>query len=455
MVSDMGEPMTSHADENSGIIPFGAEPTFEPAWWLDPARALLFIIVPIFCFASYANHSNYWTFKQSEDFVTTQTFALGLYSAGLMILGVIAAKLAKRREEVVSLIDQAAAFRVLTVMSWVTIAAYVVLFGTLVINFNLVIALLRGSPEASSALKDNLGRVPGLTSFVQFSIIDLSLASGLVVLGGITLPKRLRTLIWIVFGLTFLRSIFASERLALLEALSAVFLVRIAFQWRPSIWKNGAPYAGIVFVFMAFAAGEYFRSWQFYRPFYSSYLEFSLSRFGGYFSTSINNGAGQYLLFAQKSPTPEVTTGWVTKFPGLSSLFASPQMTVHDQFLATYANPEFNSPGGLYAAFLDWNFVVGSAFMVGLGLATGLIYRSFENKEIFGIMLYPVAFLGITDLIRIVYLSDTRTFPMFLGTAVAIYALKPITGLRDRLLNYRPRTAMKAASGGSLAKVAP
>ena len=407
-------------------VMLGARPTYRPAWWLDPARAVLLLIVPIFCLASYSNHSNYWTFKQTEDFVTPETFGLGLYSAGLMVLGIVIAKLGKRHEEVVTIIRYDRVIRILTMLSWVTIAAYVVLFGTLVVNYNLIIAFVRGSPEASNALKDSLGRVRGLTSLVQFGIVDIALASAVTALGSITLPKRVRVLVWTVVGLTVVRSVVNSERLALLEALAAIGIVRVAFRWKPSAWKNLAPYLGISFVFLIFSAGEYFRSWQFYKVYYSSYLEFALTRFGGYFSTSINNGAGQYLLSAKLSPTPEVTVGWVTKFPGLGDYFASNTLSVHDNFLMMYANPEFNSPGGLYGAFLDWHFPIASLFMVGLGLATGLIYRSFQNKALVGLLLYPITFLGLTDLIRVVYLLDTRTFPMFIATGIAWFALQPI-----------------------------
>ena len=187
-------------------------------------------------------------------------------------------------------------------------------------------------------------------------------------------------------------------------------------------------------VFIAFAAGEYFRSWQYYRQFYDSYFDFITQRFAAYFSASINNGAGAYLLYGRSDPTPQITVGWISRFPVLKNYLPLQDDLMLDRYLYTYANPEFNNPGGFYAAFLDFHFVVASVFMVTIGIATGMIHRSFSNKNLFGLMLYPLIFLGTTDYIRIVYISDTRTLPIFLGAIIAYRGLRPFQVPRHQLL---------------------
>jgi hypothetical protein len=416
------------------VAVIGAKPTGTLAWWLDPVRAVGFVVLPIFCFAAYFNRFNYWSFNASGDFITRQTFGLGLYSMAMLVLGMLVGKLALRRRDTVSVVDADRAARVLARIGWVTIIAYALLLGAVLTELDLVVALLRGDVSAGSELRTVIGRIPGVTSFIQFGVVYLALASALVTLSDFRLTSRMWVMTGVIFALAFLRSVLASERLALLEALAAVFLISGAYRWKPSVWRTLAPFLGIVFVFLAFAAGEYFRSWQYYRMFYGSYAEFITQRFAGYFSTSINNGAGAYLMFGQHNPHPEITVGWVTRFPGLGSLFRTDELSMMDRFLEFYATPEFNNPGGFYAAFLDYGFAVASLFMVILGTVIGVTYSAFRNKSLLGLILYPAVFLGTTDLIRIVYVTDTRALPIFLGCGIAVWALRPLRMPRETFL---------------------
>lgn len=406
------------------------------AWWLNPISAVVFIILPIFCFAAYLNQFNYVDFGSSENFVTAETFRLALFSAGLLLLGMVVGRLAIRRQDEITIIDSAQATRVLVWLGWITIVAYMLLLGTLLTRLDLVVALAQGNPASPSELRLALGRIPGVTSFIQFGIVYLALLSALVTMAGYRPTPRLRAMTVAIIVLTLMRVVFASERLALLEILAAMFVIPIAYRWRPSLWRMLAPFIGIGAVFIAFAAGEYLRSWQFYRNYYDSYWDFISQRFAGYFSTSINNGSGAYLLYGRSDPVPEITVGWITRFPGLGRLFPPPDITMLDRYLSTYATPEFNNPGGFYAAFLDYDFLGASAFMLAVGVMVGLVFRSFENKSLVGLVLYPAVFLGMTDLIRIMYLTDTRTLPIFLGTFAVARALHGRRVPRDRFLAH-------------------
>lgn len=416
-------------------VVLGAELHQPLAWWMDPIRVILFIVLPIFCFAAYYNRSNYWNYNASRDFVTSETFGLGLFSMAMLVLGTVIGRLIIRRQDTVSLIDEERATRVLVVMGWVAIVAYVLLLGTLVAHISLVLALLRGDAAAAGDLRNALGRIPGVTSLVQFGTVYLALVSTLVTMTKFRMTTRLWVMTGTIFAFAFARSILNSERIALLEAMAAAGVIPLAYRWRPSLWRNIAPYLGVLFIFLSFAAGEYLRSWQFYQMQYDSYVDFIMQRFFGYFSTAINNGAGAYLIYGRDNPYPEITVGWLTKFPVLGSLlFQQPDISIHDQFLEMYATLEFNNPGGFYAAFLDYRFPIAALFMAMLGVVIGAVYRCFQNKNLAGMLLYPALFLGTTDLIRILYISDTRTLPIFLGVAWAIYAIKPVQLPRDKLL---------------------
>lgn len=404
------------------------------AWWLDPIWAIIAIVLPIFCFAAYLNQFNYSLYNASADFVTWQTFGLAMFSAAMLLLGIAIGRGLVRRRDMIVLVDPDRATKVLQWFGWIAIVAYVLLLGTLLYRFDLVLELLRGNAAAAGLLREALGRIPGVTSLVQFGIVYLALLSALVTLAGYQMPSRIRQIALAIIVLTFLRSVLNSERLALLEILAAMFMIPIAYRWRPSALRNFAPFIGVGAVFAAFAAGEYFRSWQYYRLFYRSYLDFISQRFAGYFSTSINNGAGAYLMYGRHHPTPEITIGWISKFPGLRTFFASEDDSMMNQYLQKYATLEFNNPGGFFSAYLDYNFVVASLFMIGLGILIGSVHRSFQNGNLAGLMLYPAVFLGLTDLIRVIYIVDTRTLPIFLGTAIVFYALRPMQLPRDRFL---------------------
>lgn len=418
-----------------GALIVGLKPVTPPAWWLDPVRATVFIVLPIFCLAAYFNRFNYADFNASEDFLTPQTFGLGLFSMALLILGMTVGRSLQKRQDVVTMVDAGRAEKVLVAIGWVTIIAYALLLGTLVTQISLVLELIRGNAGAGSELRRVLGRIPGITSFIQFGMVYLALLSALVAMANYRPPLRIWVMTVTILIVTLLRALLASERLAMLEALAAMFVIPIAYWWRPSLWRGLAPLIGVILVFAAFAAGEYFRSWQYYQAFYDSYLAFISQRFFGYFSTSINNGAGAYILYGQQSPVPEITSAWVTRFPILGQIIKpTGDLSMLDTFLLTYASPEFNNPGGFYAAYLDYTFVIASAFMVLLGLVIGGVYRSFQNKTLVGLMLYPAVFLGQTDFIRLVYVADVRTLPVFLGVVIVNYALRPVAMPRHRLL---------------------
>lgn len=416
------------------------------AWWLDPIRALVFIVVPIFCFAAYLNQFNYWLYDATANFVNRETFLIALYSAAMLILGIAIGKLFVRREVMITIVDPDRCTTVLTWFGWIAIIAYLILFGTLLYRIDLVLALLRGQTGAPEALRAALGRVPGVTSLVELNIVYMALISALITLGKYRMSARIRNITIAIIVLTFMRSVLNSERLALLEILAAMFVVPAAYYWRASSLRATAPFAGVVAVFAAFAAGEYFRSWQYYQRFYDSYFDFITQRFAGYFSTSINNGAGAYLMYGKSNPTAEITVGWVSKFPGLGRFFGAEGDSMLYRYLDLYSTREFNNPGGFYSAFLDYNFFVASLFMIALGIVVGMIYRAFVNRNLLGLMLYPTVFLGITDLIRIVYLTETRTLPIFVGAIVAFRAVRPVQVPRGRFIAYASAASQRADS---------
>ena len=79
--------------------------------------------------------------------------------------------------------------------------------------------------------------------------------------------------------------------------------------------------------------------------------------------------------------------------------------------------------------------------IIGIGAVIGMVHRSFQNKTLIGMLLYPSIFLGMTDLIRIMYISDTRTLPLFLGAFIAVWAIRPVQAPRGQFFGVAAGTA--------------
>jgi oligosaccharide repeat unit polymerase len=77
--------------------------------------------------------------------------------------------------------------------------------------------------------------------------------------------------------------------------------------------------------------------------------------------------------------------------------------------LNQYANPEFNNPSGYVAAFIDYGAVGGLIFLFVIGLLAGFLYRGFCSAKPFGLLLYPIMFIGLLELPRYMYWSQGRT----------------------------------------------
>jgi hypothetical protein len=198
-------------------------------------------------------------------------------------------------------------------------------------------------------------------------------------------------------------------------------LVRILVQAAPV-------YASAVLLAL-FGASEYFRSWlNFYKGGKLSFLEFISLRLLGYYVTAINNGA---LLVERIEPTgaPFFTMRFLFRFPVLSGImgmlypyrsFASdtdPYLTILD----VGANVEFNNGDGYLLPILDYGVFGALLYWLMAGLLCGWLYRQFCRKHTLGLFVYPVAFIGITEMPRVIYWGEGRTIPALFFLSLLSY----------------------------------
>lgn len=385
---------------------------FSPPLWMNPAIIVGVFIVPLYCLASWLNHSTYRYFGARADFVTPELFLVGLSGAFFFIAGAMLGQTGPRGAGSALQIRQSKIDNALRVMGWLAIVAYLIFLSALVFQFDLVVQVLLGNRGASNVLQRNLARIPGVTSFMQLSVLGFTLLASLKSVSNYKIPSDIKQIYITLLVFAGLRVLLASERLALIEAAVAVALAPMAFRWRSSLTKSLLPIIGVLGVFILFAIGEYFRSWQYYKLIYGSYFDFVSARFFAYFSTSINNGAGIYSV--DSSHNYKMTLEWLWKFPVIGKYFAPPTSGL-SYFLNNYATNEFNNPGGLFVPFNDYGFWGGATLWVFFGIVAGVLYKDFARGGIGGLVFYPVFYLGATDLVRIFYWVNTRTFPIFLG----------------------------------------
>jgi oligosaccharide repeat unit polymerase len=277
-----------------------------------------------------------------------------------------------------------------------------------------------------------LATVPGVTTLMQLAVAAIPLA---VVFGLHRRGSLIRGLIAVAIVLAAARAVFFSERLALVElVLPLVFLA--AAPRRVSVPRVAVyALALLVAVMTFFAVTELRRTYAYTGDFSASRAS---TRFFGYYLTSVNNG--MVVVDEYPAATPLYSTGeFLWRFPvagdlrlehlpavGTLSLRyvdafgVDPERFWPQAFAAQGLDYEFNvltTPGYLAADF-GW---AGLVAIFVLGVLSGRIYRRSETSP-FHRALYGVWLVGLFELMRILYFTDTRVVPAYL-VFLAAYAI--------------------------------
>jgi hypothetical protein len=321
---------------------------------------------------------------------------------------------------------------------WLTLAGYLVWAGAAVsrgADLTLALGVLHGDKGAAYVMKEvYLGTISGVTTLTQLAMVAFVLAVLIGMAKGwrLVLPKCA-----VLFAVTIVRALMNSERLAVMELLipMVVILVRLAIMDSPRfagrLWRllRAAPAIGYTGLLGVFGASEYFRSWvNYYAGGDLGFWQFVSLRLVGYYVTALNNGA---LLVQRIDPTgaPFCTLHLAWRLPLLSgiadALYPNLPMALQDGpyliYLAREANPEFNNGGGFLLPTLDFGFTGALLYWLLCGLVCGVLYRLFQQKRPLGLMLYPVLFIGIIELTRIIYWAEGRMFlPVCVLAALAL-----------------------------------
>jgi oligosaccharide repeat unit polymerase len=390
-----------------------------------------------------------WRSPKSITGDTLLLFGCGAAALALGAMIAIAAAPPKARLSVAWPGLNESSLRLLSLCSTILTAAALVgylAFAYLIAQSGLGLSGLASNPETKI-----IGRIPGVTTLTTFGIAAV-VASTIVLVhrfSGVELFKVL-----ILVGLAIPRAFINGERLVILELVVPVVVLsaaRISSQRgvRRTLTQL-VPFIAVPLVVAMFAVFEYFRSWTRYKDSVeTSYTEFALNRLGGYYATAVNNGqlTLDHLNWPNRLPFYTIEPFWTApgirhaqlyeKLGGYPTPYAqdygdSPYLTVLRQF----GNPEFNNNTGYVTGFIDYGRIGGIVYFLLVGVVIGLLYCAFCEGKLAGLVLYPVAFLGLLELPRYMYWAMGRSVYMWIGLlAVIIFVSagramqRPITNL--------------------------
>lgn len=412
-------------------------------WWLDPAW-LFAGVIGLTMFAAYLQSKEAFELYGTPKFISTDHLLLALLAIAVFWFGSFLA----HRTGTIPRTDALPAesmdtfvVRCFWLSATLTFLGYAVWFAVGLKNgFRpgmLGEFLFTDDPLVGMELRDNyFPTVPGITTNTQFGCAAVLLGTWLYFRG----HKRVFWPTVILILMAAGRALMFSERLALIELALPGFiaLLRMRVLGRPvrplMRWSlQLAPIVGLATLVVFFGSFEYFRSWRYYQNDFDSYAEFTLWRVGGYYTTAHNNGA-MALETHEQRPLPFSTLRQLWEFPGVNrSPLSYRQLTGidhayhYERMLELYGTPELNNEGGLFQPALDFGIAGYVLFWLVAGFVGGRLYRSFLVGTLTGLTLYPLCFLAILEVPRILYLATPRSLP----TLVMLLGVIAFTSLRS------------------------
>ena len=389
-------------------------------WWITPYGLTIFFLIPIFCVIFIITKDKY--IANTYNFLSIKYFVIGLlYLILFAIWSFFGSRLKITQNKTRTLYIKPFFLDFLAVT---TICSYFIWFGKLIFNPSLVISIFLGE-GGTDGVRHYVSTTPGITTLSQLGIIYTILYLTIFFMNSNgQLSRRYHLYFISILILTLFRVIAWSERLALIEVLVPLILITVSNvnlkKFKLTFLIRYAPYLGILLLLVFFGVTEYFRSWNYYKQYYSNIVEFVLERTLNYYSTSLNNGAGIIEYATGINGYFWYSLNWLYKMPLVGEFLVDilNASSPIGSFLSTYATQEYNNPSGIYIIAYELSFYGGILYVTAFGFVTGILYRSFYEKSGLGVYLYPVFFIGILEFLRLLYLSESRVFPIILFSII-------------------------------------
>ncbi|MGF6597547.1 hypothetical protein P3T23_002264 [Paraburkholderia sp. GAS448] len=393
-------------------------------WWEDPARLVLFFILPLYALISM----NLLGGQKAIDHVYFDSF-YALAGALFLTIVMTVAALGRSAIPVAQYAPAEIPVRVLDFVFALAFGGYLIMMGGVLAHPAIILSFFNGGASAYDLLEMK-GRVVGLSTLTQATVAYVPLYFYVF-----RHPERgfnRYKLYLLVLGvLTLLRSFIFAERLALIEVALPFVLMCVRFRHGPRRSKFLAlgPVAAIVPMVGFFIANEYHRSWEtYYINVYDNIFDFAIERLALYYSTALNNGAGILSILGWGDGSPMFTLDWLIRFPLIGEVF-KPMMdssAAFDSFLSNYGDPEFNNPSGIFVHFYEWGwFALFIAAFIGWVFSKS--YAGWRSGDGFWCCAHSVLLVSLLEILRIPNLFSGRNFvPIALLFVVFRFLKKPL-----------------------------
>lgn len=407
-------------------------------WWLNPAIVYVFLYLLVWL-AFFLPESTYMSLYSASKIIDLKYILIHTVSVIFFLIGFFISKKIIIKSEFLKTfeVDETTIISKLKkayIIIWIICICSYTLWYTNFIVLNGIGILknflsLDGISGAMYLMRENSGKLSGITTFTELGIPIVSLGTYLYFKIQDRKAKRniLLTLLFLYFCALF-RSVAFSERLAVLELLIPTFVVYISFKvvYRKLFYQAFPIFLFFIMIFV-FGVFEYSRSWsRFYIYYYDSYIDFILQRLMGYYCNAINTEC-LCLEYGSIPYLPFRSLIWFWILPGMSDIFLClTNVDVLGNFsyiLSSYANPEYNSPGGLLTFYTDFGsfFII---FQLLFGYVIGKTYYSYVRGEFFGILLYSFFYFTILELPRHFLLGLSKTLVVYVGWLLIWFSIK-------------------------------
>jgi hypothetical protein len=283
-------------------------------------------------------------------------------------------------------------------------------------NPSLLLQIASGSDGAIYQIKQfYFDNIPAVTSWIQLG----ALIGPLLIIGHFVNGDSIKRRMLIILTLTVLRAFLLSERLALIELLISLAICYLALsKYRPKLKSQGRTAFLYVFalttLYLFFAVTEYFRSWlTYYSSLQGDFWSFTFLRQVGYYATALNNGG---LLWTSGAPIDRFSS--VIHFPTLGDALRAKGYfsgTINANLLAQNSNPEFNNVSTYLSIPALFGPIAGVLIFFIIGFLVGRGYRLGFSGNLWQLIGYAVAAVGLFESMRFFYYGDSRFLPILFG----------------------------------------
>jgi hypothetical protein len=333
------------------------------------------------------------------------------YFASLIVLGAVVVPMSSRARASISLnkAGQRWLDRSVRGTAWLTFASYAVWFGIALshgLNLNIVSALLRGDPGTMYVLRHQYFETAGgVTTWMQVGAVCAPLA----ILRSRAGIRRARTLLLLLFVLSFVRALLDSERLAVLEVVVSATMAYLLLRKDAPRTLRGTRVilvfiAGWAALLVVFGAFEYFRSWNTQGVGSSSFWAFAGTLLFGYYATALNLAA-----FDSSMLHGHTWFGYLFNGDIYRSIFGDPP-TAGVQ--AAYGLQTYTNRSGLLVPANAAGIFGGLLVVLALGFAITICARRAARGHPVALVAYCGSAVGVLELVRIFYYGDSRFLPV-------------------------------------------